>query len=161
MRRRAGKGLLSTLGNGFTLLFCLFGFVVLVWACITHLWETYSFWRYGVAKSAHVVALDHTSRSKSSVTYYYAIEIEGRGSTHGFPCRLSLDNDVAVLTLPNDPAQVILGDEHSNAFEIFASPLGSKVMAVLVIALYVLVLVAPPMMLVAWIRYRKPRIYRL
>jgi hypothetical protein len=155
MRRRTGKSFSRRLWNGFTWLFLLFGFVVLIWAGIQDARDTYSFSRYGVEKSAHVVTLDHTNRSRHSTTFYYVIEIEGRRSTHGFPVRLAVGSDVTLLTLPDNPDKVRLGNENSSAFEIFTGSIGTKAMAVLIMGLYAFMAVAIPITLVFWIKYRK------
>jgi hypothetical protein len=142
--------------NGFIWLLLLAGFPLLAWAGISMAWETYSFWRYGVEKSAHVVALDHTSSAgKGGTTFYYAIEMDGRKSVESFRVRLPVGGDIGVLTLPDDPTRLTPGTRRSSAFEIFAYSIGGPVMAVLVITMYVFLIFAGPKALVAVIKLRR------
>lgn len=142
--------------NGFIWLFVLAGFPLLVWAGFGLASETYAFWRYGIEKTAHVVALDHTSRTqKGGSTFYYIVEIEGRRLVKDFRVRLPEGGDVAVLSLPEDPDNVTLGNSKSSPFEIFSYSIGGNVMAALVLAMFCFLIWAGPMAFVAWIKARR------
>jgi hypothetical protein len=127
-----------------------------VWAGFNLASETYAFWRYGIEKTARVVALDHTSRAlKGGTTFYYVIEIERHRFVKDFRVRLPEGRDVAVLSLPQDPDNLTIGNSKSSAFEIFSYSIGGKVWATLVLAMFCLVILAGPKTLIAWIRARR------
>ncbi|WP_129778343.1 ABC transporter permease [Peristeroidobacter soli] len=147
---------MKKLWNGFIWLFVLSGFPLLVWAGFGLASETYAFWRYGTEKVARVVALDHTSRApKGGTTFYYLIEIDGHRFVKDFRVRLPEGGEVAVLSLPEDPNNVVIGTSKSTAFEIFSYSIGGKVWAVLVLAMFCFMIWAGPKALVAWIKARR------
>jgi hypothetical protein len=147
---------MQKLWNGFIWLLVLAGFPIIVWAGFSLASETYAFWRYGIEKTARVVGLDHTSRMhKGGTAFHYVIEVDGRRFVKSFQMRLQEGKDVAVLSLPQDPDNVTLGNSESSAFEIFSYSIGGDVLAVGVLATFCLVIWAGPAALVAWIKGRR------
>jgi len=147
---------MKKLWNGFIWLLVLSGFPLLVWAGFGVASETYAFWRYGVEKMAHVVALDHiTAVQKGGTILYYVIEIDGRRFVKDFRVRLPVGRDVAVLSLPQDPNNVTVGNSKSSAFEIFSYLMGGKGVALLVLAMFCFMILAGPKALVTLIRARR------
>jgi hypothetical protein len=147
---------MKKLGNGVIWLLVPAGAVLLAWVAFRLASETYAFSRYGVEKTAHVLALDHVSRStKGGNTFYYFLEMDGRRFVKDFRGRLPEGRSVSVLSLPHDPTQVILGTNKSSTFDIFSGLIGGHVMAVLAILLYGLLAWAGPSALVEWFRKRR------
>ena len=114
------------LWNWFLYLFILAGFPILLWAGYTLSVDTYSYWKHGIEKEADVINSDHTSRSKSSTTNYYELEIDNQRKIVGFSYRLPIGKTITVLTLPNKPDKVTLGNSKSSLFELFSNSMGGR-----------------------------------
>jgi hypothetical protein len=139
----------------FMWLLVLSGFPLLAWAAIYLTADTYSFWRHGVEKRAHVVSLDHFITGKGGSTFYYRVEVDGRSFVKDFRVKLPEGQDVSVLALPNEPEQIIPGTSSSGAFEIYSMSIGGRGLAVLTIAMFLYMAFAGPKAMLEWIKNRR------
>jgi hypothetical protein len=139
----------------FIWLLVLAGFPLLAWAVVYLSADTYSFWRHGVEKRAHVISLDHFTGGKGGYIFYYRVEVDGRTFVKDFRMKLPEGEDVRVLALPNEPEQITLGTSSSGAFEIYAMSIGGRGIAVLTIAMFLFVAFVGPKAMLEWIKNRR------
>jgi hypothetical protein len=139
----------------FMWLVVLAGFPLVAWAGVSLAADTYSFWRHGVEKRAHVISLDHTTAAKGGSTFYYRVEVDGHSFVKGFRIKLVEGRDVSVLALPNEPDKITPGTSASGPFEIYALSIGGNGNAVLTIAMFLFMAFAGPRAMLVWIRSRR------
>lgn len=121
------------------------GFPLLIWAGYSLTTEAYDFWKYGLAKPAKVIALDHTGgSSRGGTIYYYELEIDETRIVEGFRVKLPVGKSVSVLTLPNKPDEIVLGTEESTWFDIYAYGIGGKMTGVLTLATFGFMIICGP-----------------
>ncbi|ACR10689.1 hypothetical protein TERTU_1775 [Teredinibacter turnerae T7901] len=141
--------------NWFIYLFILAGFPLLAWAGYYLVADTYNFWKNGIEKQALVIELDRTSSSgKGGTTYYYKLEIDSLQLVEGFRVRLPIGKYVSVLTLPNDPGKVTPGTESSGLYEIYKYEMGSDLMVVLSLGMFVFMAIYGPSTFVTLLKSR-------
>jgi hypothetical protein len=112
----------------------LLGIPLIFWAEYSIGLQSYRFWKYGVAKQALVIGLDHSDFGyRGGTTYWYKIDFDGKEIVSPFRVRLPEGNYVPILILPTETSAVTIGSKSSNLFEIYAYSMGGKVIGVLVL----------------------------
>jgi len=129
---------MKKISSYFVISFLSFGVLALIWAAYSLGTTTYAFWTNGVEKQAKIISLDHISGStKGGNSYYYNLEVEGQILIEKFPYKLKENSSYSVLYLENEK-EAILGQSGNNLFEIYTAQIGSKFMAFLTIAMFLL-----------------------
>ena len=130
----------------------LAGFPLLAWAAYSFTTDAYKFWKHGIAKPAEIVALERTSSFRGGTHYYYQLEMDGEPVVAQLRVCLRIGKTVSVLTLPDEPGNVVLGTEQSTWFELYSRSVGGELMGVVTLATFVFMLVCGPMTVVQLIR---------
>jgi hypothetical protein len=118
--------------------------------------ESYRLWKYGVAKRALVVSLDHADWVfRGGTTYWYRVNMDGKEITAPFRVRLPEGKFVPLLVLPEKANEPALGSRTSSFFEIYSYSMGGKVIGALSLMMSVFVVCWSPMLIrQIWIKRR-------